>query len=178
MPVKGVAYSFAIYLTDQSNRYTFKSAPTLATGDFQISKDGGVFANLATLPTVEPTGGSRVKVSLSATEMAADILDILAVDAAGAEWDPLAITIKTNDYSNFEFVMYDANGDPSAGLTVTAQKSVNGGAYASATNSVVAVGSGTYKINPTPDIPSTGIVTFRFTASGAKEQAVTIAAEP
>ena len=177
MPVKGVAYAFALFLIDQTNRSSFKSSPTLATGDFKVDKDDAGFTNLATLPVVSPAATARVLVSLSATEMAADKVTVLAHDAAGGEWDDVAATIKTDDYANFEFVMYDSNGDPKAGETVTAQKSVNGGAYGAATNAVAAVSGGTYKIDLTPDIPSTGMVSFEFTSANAKTQTVSLSAE-
>ena len=86
LPVKGQAYSFYIGLIDQSNTKLLKANPTLASGDFKISIDGGAFANLATLPTVGPASGRSVLVSLSATEMTGDNIVFQAVDAAGAEW--------------------------------------------------------------------------------------------
>ena len=43
--------------------------PTLAAGDVQLSKDGGAFVNLTSLPTVTPGGDTNVKISLSADEM-------------------------------------------------------------------------------------------------------------
>lgn len=84
-PTKGIAYEFSMGLVARAST-SFVTNPTLATGDFQISKDGGAFANLATLPTVTPAGGKSVRVQLSATEMDADKIMIVASDQAGAEW--------------------------------------------------------------------------------------------
>ncbi len=92
-PKKGVAYDFTIGLIDSADTGSFKANPTLATGDFQVSKDNGAYANLATLPTVSPAGSINVKVVLSATEMTADKVIVKAIDVAGAEWDDVLIFI-------------------------------------------------------------------------------------
>ena len=54
-----------------------KAHPTLAAGDVKVSKDGGAFNNLTTLPTVTPAAGTSVRVSLSATEMQAARLAVV-----------------------------------------------------------------------------------------------------
>lgn len=95
-PKKGVAFDFDLSLVDSANRPQFKASPTIANGDFQISKDGGAFANLATLPVVSPLGSVNVLISLSATEMNADRIVVTAIDAAGSEWDNAVITITTD----------------------------------------------------------------------------------
>lgn len=73
----------------------FKVTPTLAAGDFKIEKDGGAAANLASLPTVTPAGGSSVSVSFSATEVQAKQIVLRASDQAGAEWDDTAVYLLT-----------------------------------------------------------------------------------
>lgn len=84
--VYGQAYTFDIALVDQSDTKKFKANPTLAAGDFKISKDGGALTNLASLPTVTPASGVQVRVVLSATEMTCENASVYWVDAAGAEW--------------------------------------------------------------------------------------------
>lgn len=93
-PIKGDAYTVSTPLIDAATG-DFLLLPTLATGDFQISKDGGAYANLATLPTVTPSGGPAVEIALSATEMDADLITVYAADVAGTEWDELFISIHT-----------------------------------------------------------------------------------
>jgi hypothetical protein len=95
-PKKNTALIFYASLTDASNRPAFKASPTLATGDFQVSTNGGSFGNLTTLPTVTPAGGVAVKFSLSADEMNGDQVVVQCIDAAGAEWDDLLISINTS----------------------------------------------------------------------------------
>ena len=93
-PVKGEDFITGIALMDMSNSGRMKASPTIASGDFRISKDGGAWAFLATLPSVEPTSGSpdegydyRVKITLSATEMNADNVFVIWHDQTDPpEW--------------------------------------------------------------------------------------------
>lgn len=85
LPTRGIAYDFYMALIEAGGS-TFRVNPTIAAGDFQISKDGGALANLATLPVVMPAGSISVKVSLSALEMTASKILIIATDQAGSEW--------------------------------------------------------------------------------------------
>lgn len=74
----------------------FKSNPALAAGDVQISKDGGAFANITTLPIVTPAAGTSVQVSLSATEMQAARVVVRFIDQTGPkEWEDLVLVIET-----------------------------------------------------------------------------------
>ena len=95
-PVKGQAFEVPISLEDYANPGNWKSNPTLASGDFKVSKDGGALANLATLPVVEPASSALVTVSLSGTEMNADTVAVLCIDQTSPkEWADLTITILT-----------------------------------------------------------------------------------
>ena len=96
-PQKNVAYTFDIGLIDTANRPDFKANPTLATGDFKVSIDNGALANLATLPVVSPASSRIVKVVMSQSEMNGDRITIVGVDASGAEWDDVIVTINTTD---------------------------------------------------------------------------------
>ena len=92
---RGVEYIFYVSLVQQADTKLLITNPTLAAGDVQISKDGGAFANLTTLPTVTPASSYSVKVTVSATEMTADNVLIVFADAAGAQWCGLSINIQT-----------------------------------------------------------------------------------
>lgn len=93
-PKRATAHKFYVSLVDQANTKLMKANPTIAAGDFKISKDGGALANLATLPSVSPAGSRSVMIDLSATEMTADNISIECVDAAGAEWCDLFINLQ------------------------------------------------------------------------------------
>lgn len=88
-PEKAKAYDFYVSLVDANNPSFFIIDPTIAAGDFQISKDDGALANLVTLPVVVPAGSSIVKISLDATEMDALKATVIGSDAAGAEWEDI-----------------------------------------------------------------------------------------
>lgn len=94
-PEKGVAYEFYMSLASQADPTVFQVDPTIVAGDFTISKDGGTFTNLSTLPSVEPISSVSVKVSLSATEMDADSIVIFAQDQADDEWFEQVVLVET-----------------------------------------------------------------------------------
>ena len=108
LPKKGVAYIDYITLIDILDPSKFKVNPTIDEGDFQISKDGGAFANLATKPVVTPLGSRTVKLSLSATEMDANNINVQAIDVAGDEWQEVIISYNTQDVVNIASGMLDA----------------------------------------------------------------------
>lgn len=95
-PKYATAYILYVSLVDQSNTKVFKSTPTLASGDFKVSIDGGTLNNLATLPTVTPASGKMVKISLSTSEMTGDNITVVCSDASGAEWCDLTINLQTS----------------------------------------------------------------------------------
>lgn len=95
-PVKNEDFILYITLQDMNTSGSFKSNPTIAAGDFQISKDGGAFANLATLPAVTPASSVAVKITLSATEMNCDNVLITGIDQTSPkEWADFALSIPT-----------------------------------------------------------------------------------
>jgi hypothetical protein len=96
VPAKyGTEYIFYVGLDSVATAGAFQANPTIASGDFKISKDGGNLANLTTLPTVTPASGKLVKVTLSSAEMDADNVTVIASDASGGEWRDLIINIQT-----------------------------------------------------------------------------------
>ncbi len=94
-PRRNVAWEFIIALVDTNDRPNFRINPTIAAGDFTISKDYGVFVDVGTLPVVDPSGGMGVRFQLSSTEMDADYIQVVGVDAAGSEWDNVFIFLTT-----------------------------------------------------------------------------------
>lgn len=95
-PKRGEDFIVYICLEDYANPGNWKDNPTIASGDFKISKDGGSFADLATLPDVEPNSSRGVRVQLSATEMTADNVLVTWVDQTSPkEWCDGALSIPT-----------------------------------------------------------------------------------
>ena len=64
--VSGTAYTLSAFLFQSSNPQLIQTSPTLAAGDVQVSKDGGAYSNITTLPT--ETYGGELLVNLSSLE--------------------------------------------------------------------------------------------------------------
>lgn len=95
-PTKGEDFIFRVALADAGVPTDLKANPTIAAGDFKIDKDGGGLTNLATLPSVDPAGSIWVKITLSATEMTADVVSIQGIDQTSPkEWTDFAQCILT-----------------------------------------------------------------------------------
>ena len=172
-PIKNQAYTFAVALINSTTTTALLAAPTLAAGNFQISKDGGAFANLATLPTVTPTGGVQVVITLSATEMSADNIGIL-INVTGAAQQYILIQTRDPAIPYFQFTMTDTTGAPQSGIasTITVQISKDNGSFALPASStgpgvgITEIGSGDYWIPlTTADMTFTGTMTFKATSS-------------
>lgn len=74
----------------------YKNNPALVAGDVQISKDGGTYANITTLPVVTPAGGTSIRIDLSAAEMQAARIVVRFVDqTATKEWEDQEIIVET-----------------------------------------------------------------------------------
>ena len=92
---------------------------------------------------------------------------------------PSRIT-KNTALAGFTFPMFDSadHVTPKTGLTVTAQRSLDGAALASCTNAVTEIGNGLYKIDLAAGDLNGDIVTLRFTATGADATILTLATQP
>ena len=96
-PIRGAAFELVIGLGSPSSN-ALVTNPTLAAGDVKVSKDGGAYTNIATLPTTYPTGSNTIIVSLSATEMEAEVVVVRFTDQTTLkEWTDTVITILTEN---------------------------------------------------------------------------------
>jgi hypothetical protein len=95
-PVKNEDFIARIALTSMVADGSFKSSPTIAAGDFKVDKDGGGLTNLTTLPTVSPAASVLVEITLSATEMNADVVTLVCIDQTNPkEWADFVLCILT-----------------------------------------------------------------------------------
>ena len=95
-PVKNEDFIVRVALRDAASPLRFKSSATIAAGDFKVDKDGAGLNNLATLPSVDPAASKLVKITLSATEMNADVVTVICSDQTDPpEWADLIFTIPT-----------------------------------------------------------------------------------
>lgn len=84
--------------------------------------------------------------------------------------------IKNTACNNFEFLLVSSTDHQTAvtSATVTAIRSIDGGAFASCDNSVSEVGNGIYKINLSAADLNGDVVTFVFSALGADDRRISI----
>src|SRR5262245_26240168 len=95
-PKRNQAFTCRVSLLDLAGAGSFKSSPTLASGDWKVDKDGGGLNNLSTLPTADPSSTVCVKLALSATEMDADVVTIVGIDQTSPkEWSDFVLCILT-----------------------------------------------------------------------------------
>ena len=87
---------------------------------------------------------------------------------------------KNTPFDNFTFLMVDGTDfvTPETGLTVTAQRSIDGGSFGACTNSPSEVGSGVYKINLSAADLNGDSITLKFTATGAAQRTITMVTQP
>ena len=96
-PIKGEDFIFRTALESFTAPGEFQSNPTIAVDDFKVDKDGAGLVNLATAPTVDPAATRLVKITLSATEMTADVVTVIGVDQTSPkEWCDFVISIPTS----------------------------------------------------------------------------------
>lgn len=100
-PKKNQAFAMQICLQDMANSGSFKANPTLAANDVKVSgaSNGGnpsAMGNIATLPSVDPTGSIWVNLALTAGEMDFDQVFVQFIDQTSPkEWADLALCIET-----------------------------------------------------------------------------------
>lgn len=81
---------------------------------------------------------------------------------------------KNTQLAAFPFEMYSATGVPTAGLTVTATRSIDGAAFGACANAVAEVGSGAYKITLAAADLNGDTVMLKFTAAGAATRLIPV----
>lgn len=82
---------------------------------------------------------------------------------------------KNTGLDNFMFPMFDATTkSPKAGLTVTAERSIDGNSFSPCSSSVAELSNGIYRISLSAEDMNGGKIMFRFFATGADDQLVEI----
>lgn len=92
--IPGLYWQNYISLVSQVNPVSYKTNVTLVAGDVKISKDGGGFANLTTLPSEVGTSGLiSVELSAAETRNIEKAAIIKFHDVAGSEWQDCLLII-------------------------------------------------------------------------------------
>lgn len=175
---------------DTNQGVSFSSTPGLVVGNFSVWRSrNGVTAVLMTTPTITEDGSlpgmyhfvMDEDMTIGAGNVTEHMLySILHPDAPQRDFEielfvpePMRRNVAFNDFS---FVMRSASDHvtPLPGLTITAQRSINGGAFAACANAASAIANGAYKINLANTDLNGVIVIFRFTATGADPTLITV----
>ncbi len=83
--------------------------------------------------------------------------------------------VKNVGYNNFMFPMFDSSTkSPKAGLSVTAERAIDGNPFSPCSNAVAEIGSGVYRINLSADDMNGDKIMFRFTSTGADDQLIEV----
>ena len=140
----------------------------LNTGD--VDTVGDLAFHITAYPTADPVD--------FCDQVNPHIVGDLAIDSGGN----IAITsnVKTNVLSNgFSFVMLNSTtGNPQPGLTVSGQRAIDGGAFASTINAPTEISGGSYTINLTSADVNGRHVMLLFTAIGANPQFLELTMQP
>jgi len=179
---QSTAVNIMVFMTDSTDHVAGKTGLTLT---ITASKDGAAFASITPTVTERGNGWYNLALTTSHTDTAGD----LALHITGAAADPSDVLMdiepnsnirKNQALSNFSFVMISSTDHftPTAGLTITAERSIDGGAFAACANAASAVSNGVYKIDLAASDLNGNVITFRFTASGADPRLVTIITTP
>jgi hypothetical protein len=167
-----------------SSRSSHAAADVWAVGTRTLTSFGTLVSDTATAVWAAGTRtltsfGTLVSDIWAAVADSAGVTTLLSRLTAqrATNLDSIPPRIKKNTaLANFEFEMVLSSDHVAAGtgLTVTAQRSIDGGAYGACANSVSEVGSGTYKINLAASDLNGDVITFMFTAPAADARKVTI----
>lgn len=174
-----------VFMTDVLDHVTGKTGLTLS---ISASKDGSSFSTIT--PTVTERGYGWYNIALTSSHLDTIGDLVLHITSTGADPTDLILQViyhtpfgikKNTAYNNLMFLMVDSTNHyaPKTGLTgFTATRSIDGGSFASCSNSVSEVGNGMYKINLSASDLNGDIITLKFSATGADDRLITIVTEP
>lgn len=132
------------------------------------SVTGSVGSVAGAVGSVTGNVGGNVVGSVGSLATAPTNFALLSIDGSGRVRVQSGVTANAS-IDNFEFTMVLASDHvtPATGLSVTAERSIDGGAFSACANAVTAVGGGVYKISlEASDLNGTTVM-LRFTAATA-----------
>lgn len=142
---------------------------------------GGTITTVTNL-TNAPTAGdltAAMKASVGVAVVDQALSGHTTAGSVGASLPAGPPMIKKNQaLAAFSFPMFDTTGAPRTGLTVTSQRSIDGGSFASCTNSAAEIGNGWYKIALSAADLNGDCIAFRFSSLGVQDTDVTIVTQP
>lgn len=171
-------------LTDLGGMSTTMKAEVNAEADTAITDAAlATAANLATVDSnvdaILVDTGTTLPATLgtpAGADMAADIAAVKA-DTAAILIDTASIGITKNaTFSNFEFPMVLTSDHYTAATskTVTGERSIDGGAFASVSGTIAEVGSGVYQIDLLAADTNGDVITYKFSATACDDTVITV----
>lgn len=168
---QSVAVNIMVFMTDSGDHITGESGLTLT---ITASKNGGAFTSISPTVTERGSGWYNLALTSSHTDTTGDLA--LHITGTGADPSDILLDVEPNSnikknqaLANFTFVMLDSadHFTPKTGLTVTAERSIDGGAFSACANAASAISNGAYKITLDASDLNGNMITLRFTAAGA-----------
>jgi len=119
------------------------------------------------------TGATGVNL-LAATQASIDAIEVDTGTTLPGLIDDLAIK-KNAVFPNFEFLMVLTSDHytPATGLTVTGQRSIDGGAFASISGTIAEVSNGIYQFDALAADTNGDVITWRFSSATADDTFIT-----
>jgi hypothetical protein len=173
--------STGIMLSKTGGALAIRHATVTATtydayGCYRVTLDATDTGTLGRLRMIFAAAANCLPVWMDLEVVPADIYDALVAGSAALK---IASPLKLNTaLPNYAFVMVDSSGIPRTGLTVAAQRSIDGAAFAACANSVSEVGSGLYLITLAAADLNGAVITLRFTSTGAQDRLITLLPMP
>lgn len=130
------------------------------------------------------SGYSVPAILLTRGTFGTDVIECLTASGVGSILANLSGSIGSVDsvrpkknigLDNFMFPMFDATTKvPKAGLTVTAERAIDGNPFSPCSNSVVELSNGVYRVSLSSDDMNGEKIMLRFSATGADDQLIEI----
>jgi hypothetical protein len=160
----GTATATEMDATNAKGWYSFVLAQAETNADALLFSGKSVTANVSVVGAlIYTTPPNFSALSISATGIAS-----------------VTSNVKKNQaLAGFTFIMTDStNHNPATGKTVTAQRSLDGAALGAASNTVVEISNGLYKIDLAAADVNGNVVLLRFTATGCDDRDILIITQP
>ena len=153
-------------------KYTLGTISPAAAGS--VSPDWGQVVNKTTTNVLS---GTTIGTLTTYTGNTPQTGDAYAAITAGVS---VTSNVKKNAALNgFTFVLTDSTThNPKTGVTVTAQRSINGGALGSCTNAVTEISNGLYTINLSASDLNGNVILLRFTGTSTDDRDILIITQP
>jgi len=141
------------------------------TDSLSFSIAGVVDANAVRWKNVVPADLISGRVDANA-QVVADKTGYSLLSAPGIQ--------KNAPFANFAFLMVNVTDGrtPATGLSVSGQRSIDGGVFANLANGVTEIGNGWYKVNLAATDVNGDFIALKFTATGADQRNIGIITEP